>query len=337
MQPGKFIVGAAALACFLMGSAMPVRAQQQQQQPRVKRRVAVLNFEYGTVSSNIMQIFGSNVDVGRGIVEVLTDRLVSGGVYSVYERKALDKVLAEQNVSNTDRFDSASAAKIGRLLGVEAIITGAITQFGRDDSSVSTGGIGGKYTSKIGLGNLGKKTSKAVVQISARMINVDTGEVMLVAQGRGDATRSGLDVSGAGAGSSVIGGGGIDMRSANFANTIIGEAVNKAVTEMAGRLEASAGSIPAKAVVVDALVADVTGDTIVINAGSKLGVRVGDRFPVARVGRTIKDPVTGKVIKRVEDALGELEITEVDADSATGRFTGAGKPKVGDAVRSRAN
>ncbi|BDC52772.1 hypothetical protein F183_A50870 [Bryobacterales bacterium F-183] len=332
MQTRKLIVSAAAI---LLAIAVPSAAQQQP--TKTKRRVAILNFEYSTVSSNIMQIFGSNVDVGRGIVEVLTDRLVTGGVYSVYERKALDKILAEQNIANTDRFDSASAAKLGRLLGVEAIITGAITQFGRDDSSVSTGGFGGKYTSKIGLGNVGKKTSKAVVQISARMINVDTGEVMLVAQGRGDSTRSGMDLSGAGAGNSVIGGGGIDMRSANFANTIIGEAVNKAVTEMAGRLEASAGSIPAKAIVVDALVADVSGDTIVINAGSKVGIKVGDRFPVTRVGREIKDPVTGKVIKRVEESLGELTITEVDADSATGKYTGAGKPKVGDAVRSRPN
>lgn len=307
---------------------------QGQTPGKQKRRVAVLNFEYGTVSSSVAQIFGTNVDIGKGISDILVDRLVTGGVYSVIERKALDKVLAEQNMSNTDRFDSSSAAKIGRLLGVEAIVVGSVTQFGRDDQSISTGGIGGKYGSKIGLGNIGKKSAKAVVQISARMISVDTAEVLTVAQGKGESARSGLDLGGGGSGKSGFGAGAIDMRSSNFANTIIGEAVNKAVTEMASKLESTAPTVPVKAVVIDAVVADVSGATIIINQGSKAGVNVGDRLSVRRVGREIKDPVSGKVIKRVEEPLGELSITEVDTDSATGTFSGAGKPRVGDAVRS---
>ncbi len=304
------------------------------QQPKQKRRVAVMNFEYGTVTASVTQLFGTNVDIGKGISDILVDRLVSGGVYSVIERKALDKILAEQNMSNTDRFDSNSAAKIGRLLGVEAIIVGSITQFGRDDSSVNTGGIGGKYGGKIGLGNIGKKSAKAVVQISSRLISVDTAEVLTVAQGKGESARSGLDLGGGGSGTSGFGAGGLDMRSSNFSNTIIGEAVNKAVTDMAVRLESTAPAITVKAVVVDALVADVSGNTIIINSGGKSGLKVGDRLSVRRVGREIKDPATGKVIKRIEEPLGELSLTEVDGDSATGTYTGAGKPRVGDAVRS---
>jgi curli biogenesis system outer membrane secretion channel CsgG len=312
----------------LLLAALPAEAQQQ------KRRVAVLNFEYGTVSSSVQQIFGTNLDIGKGITEVLVDRLVQGRAYAVVERKALDKILAEQNFSNSDRVDSSTAAKIGRIAGVEAIIVGSITQFGRDDSSVGANGVGGKYTSRVGLGNLGKRTSKATVQISARLVNVDTGEVMAVAQGKGDATRSGLEVQGAGAGRSGLGGGGIDMRSANFANTILGEAVNKAVTELAGRLESNAPAIPVKKIVIDAVVADVSGNTIVINVGSKGGAKVGDKLAVRRPGREIKDPVTGKVIKRIEEPLGEITITEVDELSATGTYSGVGKPRVGDAAHS---
>lgn len=320
------------MIAVLLCNCAPTFAQQQQ--PMQKRRVAVINFEYGTVSSSVAQIFGTNVDVGKGISEVLVDRLVQGRVYTIYERKALDKILSEQNFSNSDRADSNTAARIGRVAGVEAIIVGSITQFGRDDSSIGAGGVGGKYTSKVGLGNLGKKTSKAVVQISARVINVDTGEIMAVAQGKGEATRSGLEVSGAGAGRGSVAGGGIDMRSANFANTILGEAVNKAVTELAGRLETNAPSIPVKKLIIDAVVADVTGNTIVINVGSKGGVKVGDKLSLRRPGREIKDPVTGKVIKRIEDPLGDLTIAEVDELSATGTYTGIGKPRVGDAARS---
>src|SRR6201995_5753337 len=95
-----------------------------------KKRVAVMNFEYGTVSTSVAQVFGTNVDIGKGIADMLVDRLVNDGTYSVIERKALDKLIAEQNFSNSDRADPNSAAKIGKLLGVNAIIVGSITTFG---------------------------------------------------------------------------------------------------------------------------------------------------------------------------------------------------------------
>jgi curli biogenesis system outer membrane secretion channel CsgG len=87
-----------------------------------KKRVAVMNFDYGTVSTYVAQIFGTNQDIGKGIADMLVDRLVNDGKYSVIERKALDKLIAEQNFSNSDRADPSSAARIGKLLGVDAIV-----------------------------------------------------------------------------------------------------------------------------------------------------------------------------------------------------------------------
>src|SRR6202023_3553767 len=92
-----------------------------------KKRVAVMNFDYATVQSGIAAIFGSNQDVGKGIADLLVDKLVADGTYSVIERKMLDKIIAEQNFSNSDRADPTSAAKIGKLLGVDAIIVCSIT------------------------------------------------------------------------------------------------------------------------------------------------------------------------------------------------------------------
>ena len=80
------------------------------------------------------------MDVGKGIADMLVDRLVNDGTYSVIERKMLDKLIAEQNFSNSDRADPSSAARIGKLLGVNAIIVGSITQFGRDDKNTKIGG-----------------------------------------------------------------------------------------------------------------------------------------------------------------------------------------------------
>src|SRR5581483_3921620 len=112
-------VSLAALVAF-WAAAAPAQPQ--------KKRVAIMNFDYATVQSDVASIFGTNQDIGKGIADLLVDKLVGDGTYSVIERKALDKILAEQNFSNSDRADPTSAAKIGKLLGVDAMIVGSITQ-----------------------------------------------------------------------------------------------------------------------------------------------------------------------------------------------------------------
>src|ERR1700685_3354496 len=81
-----------------------------------KKRVAVFDFDYATVKTNSAALFGTDIDIGKGIADLLVKNLVTDGTYSVIERKALDKILAEQNFSNSDRANPASAAKIARSL-----------------------------------------------------------------------------------------------------------------------------------------------------------------------------------------------------------------------------
>jgi len=300
-----------------------------------KKRVAVLDFDYATVHSGVAAIFGTNVDVGKGISDMLVDRLVRSGVYSVIERQALDRVLAEQNFSNSNRADPATAARIARILGVDAIIIGSITQFGRDDQSTSVGGqaIGG-ITRRFGLGGVQRRESKAVVAVNARLIDTSTAEIRAVASGKGESQRSGTSLLGAGGSSGGAGGGAVDMRSSNFASTILGEATTQAVTQLAGQIDQNAARLPTVAVTVQGLVADVAGGTLILNVGSKAGVKVGDRLQVTRKIREIKDPATGKLLRTVEDKLGEVAVTEVDETSSVGTYSGASPAKVGDVVKS---
>src|SRR6516164_5196128 len=211
------------IASFVLCLALVGGASAQQ-----KKRVAVMNFDYATVQSSVAALFGTNQDIGKGIADILVDRLVNDGVYSVIERKQLDKILAEQNFSNSDRADAATAAKIGKVLGLDAIIIGSITQFGRDDQHTNVGG-GGYGLGKFGLGGVGTSKAKAVVGISARMVNTSTGEILAAVTGTGESTRSSTSLLGAGGGWTGGGGGSLDMGSSNFANTILGEAVHKAV------------------------------------------------------------------------------------------------------------
>jgi curli biogenesis system outer membrane secretion channel CsgG len=317
------------LTICLLGIMVPLAHAQK------KPRVAVMNFDYATVRDVSSSIFGTDVDIGKGITDMLVEKLVNGGVYSVIERKALDAIIAEQNLSNSDRFDSSSAAKIGRLLGVDAIITGSITQFGRDDKSTNVGaGAVGGITRRFGIGGVGKKESKAVVAITARIVNTDTAEILAATTGNGESKRSGTYLLGAGGSAETAAGGSMDMRSSNFANTILGEAVGQAVDSVATQLQEKSGQLPSHVLQIDGLVADATGGELVLNIGSKAGVKVGDRLKVARTGREIRDPSSGKVIRRTEESLGEVVITEVDELSAVGKYTGTTPAKVGDRVHN---
>ena len=303
-----------------------------------KKRVAVMDFDYGTVRTTVAQLFGKDQDVGRGVADMLVDRLVNDGTYSVIERKAVDKVVAEQNFSNSNRADSSSAAKLARILGVDAIIIGSITQFGNETAKTSTtAGAIGAVTGRFGLGGVQKSKSTAVVQITARLIDTTTAEILASCQGKGESSRGGVGLLGAGG--SVYGpaaGANIDMKSTGFQNTILGEATNKAVTDAASQLEAKAGRLPVAVMDISGLVADVSDlSAIVINVGSRQGVKVGAILYVKRSGRVVHDPDSGKVIRRIDLPVGTLTITEVDEVSAVGKFAGTGKPQIKDIVTNQ--
>jgi len=298
-----------------------------------KKRVAVFDFDYATVQSSTSALFGTNVDVGRGISDLLVRHLVEDGTYSVIERQAMGKILAEQNFSNSDRADANSAAKIGRLLGVDAIIVGSITQFGNDNKHTNVGG-GGYGLGRFGIGGVGHSKSKAVVQVDARLVNIDTAEIIGVASGKGESSRESTSLIGAGGGWSGGGGGAVDFGSSDFQQTILGEAVNQAVVQMTSELVADAPKLVARTISVEGVVASVDGGQIVLNIGSKAGLKVGDQLTVKRILKEVKDPETGKVIRKLTSDVGIIKLTDVDEISAVGiPVTGAGF-KVGDEVKT---
>src|SRR4029077_20860349 len=196
-----------------------------------KKRVAVFDFDYATVRSNSQALFGTDIDIGKGISDLLVKNLVTNGTYSVIERKALDKILAEQNFYNSNSADPTSAAQIGKLLGVDAIIVGSITQFGNETKNTKVGGGGGGFGG-FGLGGIGKKDSKAIVTLDARIVDIDTAEVLAVADGKGESKRSSTSLLGGGGNWHGFGGGNVDFGSSDFEQTILGEAVKLAVDEM---------------------------------------------------------------------------------------------------------
>jgi curli biogenesis system outer membrane secretion channel CsgG len=328
----KKLVSIAAFLLAILAGIADRPANAQGAAPR-RPRIAVLDFDYGTVQSYSSAMFGSNVDVGKGIADLLVTDLVKDGSYSIIERKALDKLMTEQNFSNSNRADPTSAAKLGKLLGVDAILIGSITEFGNETKKTNIGGGGGNWGG-FGLGGIGHSNSKANVGIDARLVNVDTGEILAVAEGKGQSSRSSTSMLGGGGNWHGFGGGNADFGSSDFQNTIIGEATKQAVDKLVADLVTDTSKVSVRVITVEGLVAAVDGGQIILNVGARAGVKVGDQLTVMRVTREIKDPATGAVIRRLSTNIGVVRATDVDDGSAVCVPVLGNGFKTGDAVKS---
>jgi outer membrane protein OmpA-like peptidoglycan-associated protein/curli biogenesis system outer membrane secretion channel CsgG len=268
MKIMKLVLSVAAFAALVTATFTPQLWAQRHP------RVAVLDFDYGTVESVSSSIFGTNVDIGKGISALLVTNLVKNGTFSVIDRSSLDKVLAEQNFSNSNRADPSTAARIAKILGVDYIIVGTITEFGNETSKQNVGGGGGNWGG--------------------------------------------------------MGGGNVDFGSSNFQSTIIGEATKKAVEALAADLGTQSSHLTVRAVKIDALIAAVDGGQIILNAGARAGIHSGDQLTVVRVGREIKDPATGQVIRRLTSTIGTIQAADVDDTSSVCNVVSGSGFQVGD-------
>jgi curli biogenesis system outer membrane secretion channel CsgG len=226
------VVAAVAAVALSSGSA----AMEQAQRPTV----ALLDFDFGSVQ----QWWSGNEDIGKGIADMIVDELVNDGSFRVIERKRLNAILAEQNFSNSERADPSAqtVAAIGKVLGVKYLIVGSITKFGTEESNKSVGG-GAFGGGRFGLGRVGTSKGKANVAITARVVDITTGEIMASARGEGTSKRSGLLLGGAGGGGAG-GGGEIAVGSSNFRDTILGEATETAVKDTVTKLIAAKTRLP---------------------------------------------------------------------------------------------
>lgn len=294
----------------VLANNSPVMVAQNSQE---KVRLAVMDFDYSSISnpSYLNLIEGA----GRGVSDVVVTELVETGKYRVIERSRLNTVLQEQNLGASGRMDASTAAEIGRLLGVELVMLGSITQFDLQDRNTGFGMFG------FGFGN---QTKKALVTINSRLVNTTTGEILMTAEGKAEVAQvdGQVRVRGVGVGTST-----------NNDATLLTVATQDAVKQIITKMEEKQGELSTIAKVLpttSGLIADVSGNTVVINKGNQHGYGKGLKLSIERVSREIKDPATGKVIRRVTSQLGIVELTEVDGTSSVGKVVKGAGFKVGD-------
>jgi curli biogenesis system outer membrane secretion channel CsgG len=290
----------------------------QAQTLTAKRRIAVLDFDFASTGVTY-NVFG-NYGPSKGVSDLLTNKLVQDGTYSVIERSRIDQVLQEQNLGASGRIDAATAAQLGRILGVDVVVIGSITQFNVEEKN--TGGGTGFFGIRVN-----SEKAKATVELTARLVSTSTAEILAVAQGEGQLDQNDGQVS-------VMGFGG--GTSTSNLDKLLSAAATEATDNLSTQIVAAApkiGALPAAVPAVNAVVADVTGGLVTINKGSGEGLQVGMKLSVERVVKQVKDPSTGTVIRRITQPVGQIVLTEVDAKSALGKVTRGVNFRVGDVVK----
>lgn len=294
-----------------------------------KKRIAIFDFDNAAVQSApaIPYYRVSAPNVGKTITDLLINRLVRDGSCSVIERSAIDKLLAEQNLSNSDRFDPQTAAKLGRLLGVDAIVLGTITRYQNEDKTTGGGRTVGPFTAHSAMTI--KHDVKAAIEISARIVSPDTAEIIAVAQGAGAFEKKGVKSDIRDRSMLIIGNNGPVQE-------VMNQAIDKALGDLTIHLQETLPKIPSRLGILEGLVADANASgRLILNVGSRAGAKPGDHVQVWRAGKPIRDPETGKVLRYDDTLLGEATITSVDEVSSVAAYTGAELPKPGDRIKTK--
>jgi curli biogenesis system outer membrane secretion channel CsgG len=241
--------------------------------------------------------------LGTSASDILTTELFKTGAFILVERAQLKQVLGEQALGQTGVVSAESAAQAGKVLGLNALVTGSISQFG-----VSTGGADyGVYKQKV-------QTAKCAVDV--RVVDASTGQLLFADSGKGEFERKAQEVLGLGT-------------RAGYDETLGQEALRSAITKFMDNLVQKLQSVEWSGAV-----AMVSGTDVYINAGRDVGLNPGDVLMVQTLGQEIVDPQTKVVLGRTRGSVkGELLVTEIDEKFTISKVRSGMGFQVGDLVR----
>ena len=177
--------------------------------PRPK--VLILNLAHGDLSADYHWWYNYDRSQGssRGISDLLVTELLQNDAYVIVDNSQL-----AMHGGSPD--DQGNAIVIARNMDVDAVITGSITQFDLQDNS--------QCVSVPVVGRTCHNETAAKVQISLRMVNPRTGNVLAATNGSGQATSNGvlLDLHEHGTG---------DTQEERAADELLSEAIAGAITD----------------------------------------------------------------------------------------------------------
>jgi hypothetical protein len=244
--------------------------------------------------------------IGEAAADILGTIMQKTERFIIIPQQDMESILSHQRMGATGAINPDTAAKMGQILGLNAIVTGAITAYSEAEEG-----------SDFIVGRTKKQIAR--VTVDYRIVDTTTGVQLLADSGAGIYEKKVTTVLGAGSKASYD----TDLR-----DGALRDALTKAMVNMMKQLE----SQPWKG-----KIAKVAGNKVYINAGRKTGLKVGDRLDVYRVGEDIIDPDTHQKIGATEDRVGQAIIQQNDlgdkADMSVAVTTSGMGFKQGDVVK----
>jgi len=262
-----------------------------------KKRIAVFDFEDKT-NHNVRWWRGGQT-VGEGMSEMLTTGLVKSGEFRVIERSKMQSIMQEQSLGMSGAVTNATAAKVGKMLGVDVGVFGAVTQFGYSESEA-----GGRAPIPTPFGRrsvrLGVKTLTATVGIDIRLVNTSSGEIIAAESVVVEEEKKGLKISDARRSFS---------NETDFDESMVGKATRAAIDSAIVKITAQMENVAWSGSIIKC-----DGTSAIINAGSATGISVGSVLEVYHKGEELIDPETGLNLGSEETKVGVIEVVSDIAD-----------------------
>ena len=252
----------------------------------------------------------------EALIAMFSEALLNDGRFIVVERTALPNILAEQGAGTT----AETKAQGGQLLGASALVRATVTKF-----EPNAGGAGVSIAGLPSFGGFapgaGLKGQYAVVEISLRVIDTTTGEVIATSKAEGRASSTSTNV------------GIVDTRTGanlglnTFKTTPLGKAAEQAIAGAVDKIALGLEKVPWSAQIVEA-----ANGSAYLNIGADDNIAPGTVLHVYRKNRALTDPATGAVLEVLMDNVGSVEVQEVREKVSTAKVVD-GVPIRGDIVK----
>ncbi len=130
-----------------------------------KPRIGVLRF-----TNNVAGLWWWHSTTASDLQDLLISELVSTRAFQVLERKELDAVISEQDLSASGRVSQATLVKMQKIKGAKYLIAGTVSAFEQSAAK------GGKISIK-GI-SVGGKKEKTYIAVDVKLIDTETGEIV---------------------------------------------------------------------------------------------------------------------------------------------------------------
>lgn len=253
------------------------KAAAMPQQKSFKRKIAIGRFTNETRYGRTFLTDANSDPLGKQASDMMATKLAGSNKFLVFERQDLNKIVEEQKRNGGSASD---------LVGVDALILGSVTEFGRS----TTGKAGFLSSTKI-------QTARAKVEV--RLADARTGHIFFTASGTGEASTESGEIAGYGSKADY---------DATLNDRAIAAAISDVQTALINKLEERRWRS-------DILKSD--GRQVFISGGAKQGIKVGDTFAVMREGEKVKSAQTGFEITLPGSTVGTIKVVALFGDSET--------------------